>query len=83
MPVKRLRDCGMNEWKEEVVTTIESCRLSQGMSQEKAANRAGISQPYWSLVASGTKLPSYEAIRSMALAVGLRWREARVVVPGR
>ena len=54
--------------------TLRMARESLGLSQTKAAARAGVSQAMTSLVESGSRNVSLETLDAMCRAVGLRAR---------
>lgn len=58
---------------EDVVDRISTERKQKGISQEEAAHKAGVSQPYWCMVESGRRpVSGLQQLRKLAAAVGLR-----------
>lgn len=49
---------------------IKALRISQGISQNKLAKRAGIAQATLSAIEASTKSPSVETVRLLATALG-------------
>ncbi len=51
---------------------IKALRVSQGISQNKLAKRAGIAQATLSAIEASTKNPSVETVRLLASALGCK-----------
>jgi len=62
----------MNNIIPQLIRQIAKERKRRNMTQEEAANRAGVSQSYWSHVESGKRpVASFDALEKLAHAVGL------------
>lgn len=49
---------------------IRAARRAANLSQVEAAERAGVSQPTWSVWETGKQLPEVESLRRIAAALG-------------
>lgn len=51
--------------------TIKTLREKSGLSQQAAADAAGVTQPYWHELEAGKKTnPSYDVLQRIAAALG-------------
>lgn len=56
----------------EVTELLKAARENMGLTQSQAAEKSGITQPYWNEIERGRKTnPSPEVLARMGLAVGL------------
>ncbi len=57
--------------KQRLANNVRKLRESRDMSQREAAAEAGISQPMWSHIETGARIPSVETALAMAVMFGV------------
>lgn len=54
---------------------IKTARETANLNQTQAAERAGVSQPYWCMLENDERTPTYQTLRKIAAALGVKVAE--------
>jgi len=55
-----------DELREVLRSNLRARRLELGLTQKEAAARAGITQPYWTQLETGVRVPQFDLIATLA-----------------
>jgi transcriptional regulator with XRE-family HTH domain len=58
-----------------LAAALRACRITQGLSQEALAARAGVDRTYVQKIEKATKQPSFATVGRILVALGLSWAE--------